>query len=278
MEFSAQNIPNPFETVADIPLLTTVAATTEEQWTAFNGDRVVRNVVTSTLIPFYPPSGVASRGESVIVAPGGGMLVLAMDHEGFDLARSLAAQGYTAYVLKYRLVPTQPDCTAFLQECQSFYAEKMSRGFGQADAFLETGSAVEDVLAAIDWIRGHAQPATGKLHFVGFSAGAKVGVDALAHAAARQHLASVGLVYFSLADPAWSAPDLPPLFLALANDDPLFARSGFGLLQKWQEAGQAVEFHLFHQGGHGFGARQQGTTSDQWLSLYLNWLHAQHGK
>lgn len=280
MEFSAHNIANPFGTVDDIPLLTTVPAVpaisdvTDEQWTALNGDRVVRNVGTSALIPFHPPAGVRPCGESVIVAPGGGMLVLAMEHEGFDVARNLAAQGYTAYVLKYRVLPTQPDCHDFLQECQAFYQNKMSRGFGKADAFLDTGLAVEDVLAAIDWIQHHALPTTGKLHFVGFSAGAKVCVDALTHAAARQHLASVGLVYFSLADPGWTATDLPPLFAAIANDDPLFAHSRFGLLQKWQDIGQSLEFHLFKNGSHGFGARQQGTTSDQWFSLYVNWLRA----
>jgi acetyl esterase/lipase len=274
MEFSAQNIANPFGTADDIALLTTVPAVADEQWTALNGDRVVRNVGTSTLIAFHPPAGVSPRGESVIVAPGGGMLVLAMEHEGFDVARHLAAQGYVAYVLKYRVLPTPPDCTAFLQACQAFYQDKMSRGFGKADAFLDTGLAVEDVLAAIDWIRGHAMPATGKLHFVGFSAGAKVGVDALAQAAVRQHLASIGLVYFSLAHPGWTATDLPPLFAAIANDDPLFAHSGFGLLQQWQDAGQSLEFHLFRDGSHGFGARQQGTTSDQWLALYVNWLRA----
>lgn len=274
MKFSAQNIACPFESTGDIALPASVPSLTQEQWIEFNGDRVVRNVGSPALIPFHPPAGVTPLGESVIVAPGGGMLVLAMEHEGFDVARQLADAGYTAYVLKYRLQPTPVDGDLFLQACNTFFQEKMSRGFGKADPFLETRRAVEDLQAAIDWIRTHAHPASDKLHLIGFSAGAKVGVDALQHAAVRQQLASIGLVYFSLARPVGIAADLPPLFAVLCNDDPLFSRSGFGLLEHWQSCGQALEFHLFEQGGHGFGARRQSLPCDQWLSLYLRWLEA----
>lgn len=148
----------------------------------------------------------------------------------------------------------------------------MANGFGQADPFLETRLAVEDLQAAIDWIGSYAQPVSGKLHLIGFSAGAKVGVDALRHADVCQQLASIGLIYFSLASPVGLAADLPPLFAVMADDDPLFSRSGFGLLEYWQSSGQKTEFHLFAQGGHGFGARRQGLPCDQWISLYLRWL------
>lgn len=271
MDFTTTNVDNPYPAIDEVRL-GNLPDSPADQWTEFGGDRVVRNVRQAALITFHPPAGVATRGEAVIVAPGGGMLVLAMAHEGFDVARHLASLGYSAYVLKYRVQPTRPDAEGFAQECQAFYQDKMSRGFGKADPHLETGPAVDDLIAAVDWIRAHEAPATGKVHVVGFSAGAKVCIDALDRFESRPALASAGLIYFSLDDPRLNTSHLPPLFSVMANDDPLFSRSGFGLLQTWQDAGRPLEFHLFKAGGHGFGNRQQGTTSDQWLSLYVAWL------
>ncbi len=271
MDFSAQNVDNPHPDLAEVRL-GVVPDAPADQWTEFSGDRVVRNVRQGTLTAFHPPAGVTARGEAVIVAPGGGMLVLAMSHEGIDVARHLANLGYSAYVLKYRVHPTPQDADGFAQACLAFYQDKMSRGFGKAEAHLETAPAVEDLIAAVDWIRQNETPATGKLHVVGFSAGAKVCIDALDHFGSRQPLASAGLIYFSLDAPQLDGSHLPPLFTVLAHDDPLFARSGFGLLQTWRDADRPLEFHLFKSGGHGFGNRRQGTTSDQWLTLYEAWL------
>jgi acetyl esterase/lipase len=47
--------------------------------------------------------------------------------------------------------------------------------------------------------------------------------------------------------------DAPPLFIALAADDPFFANGGFGLIDSWRTAKKPVELHLYEQGGHGFG-------------------------
>jgi acetyl esterase/lipase len=52
--------------------------------------------------------------------------------------------------------------------------------------------------------------------------------------------------------------DAPPLFVALAADDPFFANGGFGLIESWRAAKKPAEFHLYEQGGHGFGMYPQG--------------------
>jgi acetyl esterase/lipase len=271
MNFTANNIDQPVALCDEIRLHPG-RSSVPDQWTEFNGEAVVRNVVSPTLIPIHPPAGVAHRGESVIVAPGGGMLVLSIENEGLDVARKLADQGYSAYVLKYRVNATPFGVEGFIKSCQDFFQDKMSNGFGCADPHLETGQAVNDLLAAVAWVRKHGEPSNQKLHFVGFSAGAKVCIDALGYMKSPDTFASIGLIYFSLSHPGLHGVDLPPLFTAMANDDPLFSLGGFGLLQRWQEAEQALEFHYFKSGGHGFGARRQGTTSDQWLDLYVNWL------
>ena len=66
---------------------------------------MARNITTATLTPFFPKPDKAN-GATVIVAPGGGFRWLSMGNEGWEVAEALAAQGVTAFVLKYRLHPT----------------------------------------------------------------------------------------------------------------------------------------------------------------------------
>jgi acetyl esterase/lipase len=67
--------------------------------------------------------------------------------------------------------------------------------------------------------------------------------------------------------------DAPPLFLALAADDRLFATGDFGLVATWQKAGKPVELHLFEKGGHGVGMKKQGLSSDAWTEQFWTWMH-----
>src|SRR5437762_7630680 len=62
----------------------------------------VRNVHNPSLTVFLPPKEKAT-GAAVVICPGGGHRLLAIDHEGYEVARWLAAQGIAGFVLKYRL-------------------------------------------------------------------------------------------------------------------------------------------------------------------------------
>jgi acetyl esterase/lipase len=70
--------------------------------------------------------------------------------------------------------------------------------------------------------------------------------------------------------------DAPPLFVALAADDPLFGNTGFGLIDSWRSAKKPTEFHLYEQGGHGFGMYPKTTTSTGWFNAFASWL-TMHG-
>ena len=70
--------------------------------------------------------------------------------------------------------------------------------------------------------------------------------------------------------------DAPPLFVALAADDPFFANGGFGLIESWRAAKRPAEFHLYEQGGHGFGMYPKETTSTGWFNAFVSWL-TMHG-
>jgi len=113
-----------------------------------------------------------------------------------------------------------------------------------------------------------------KIGMVGFSAGAMLTLTTeLSGGDAKP--AFIGIIYGPLS--AVEVPaDAPPMFVALAADDPFSGGGDFGLINSWRAAKKPVEFHLFEQGGHGFGMYQKPTTSTGWFDELTRWL-AMHG-
>ncbi len=69
--------------------------------------------------------------------------------------------------------------------------------------------------------------------------------------------------------------NLPPLFLAWARDDPAALPQIVRFHEVLTSAGYRPEVHMFNAGGHGFGMRKQGTSSDHWIDAFDYWLEAQ---
>lgn len=69
--------------------------------------------------------------------------------------------------------------------------------------------------------------------------------------------------------------NLPPVFLAWAQDDPVALEPERKFYDALAAAGCKAEVHIFSAGGHGFGMRTQGTTSDHWVDAFYFWLAAQ---
>ncbi|HEV2641814.1 MAG TPA: hypothetical protein VGT98_03870, partial [Candidatus Elarobacter sp.] len=115
-----------------------------------------------------------------------------------------------------------------------------------------------------------------RVGFLGFSAGAMVASGALlqADAAARPNFAA--LLYGGPfgAMPAIPAK-LPPIFLAWAQDDAVALVPIVRFHDALIAAHDKPEVHVFSAGGHGFGMRKQGTTSDHWIDELYYWLDAQ---
>jgi acetyl esterase/lipase len=65
--------------------------------------------------------------------------------------------------------------------------------------------------------------------------------------------------------------DAPPMFNVIAADDFLFYGE-FGLIESWHKAGKPVEFHLYQNGGHGFGLGNPDRTSNRWFDAFIHWL------
>jgi acetyl esterase/lipase len=216
-----------------------------------------------------------ASGAAVIVAPGGGFRSLSMENEGSDVARALAAHGVAAFVLKYRLVQTPAAMGDFEHSMAQMFAGAGRPRGGSGAPSLEPQLA--DSRAAFALVRKraaewHVDP--GRIGMVGFSAGAMLTLQtALRETDAKP--AVIGIIYGPL-DPVTVPADAPPMFVALAADDPLMGGRGMGLVQSWIAAKRPIEFHLYEQGGHGFGMYPKETTSTGWFDAFVRWL-GMHG-
>ena len=252
-------------------------STAPEAWHSQYDSVFTRNVTVATLTPFLPDPAKAT-GTAVIVAPGGGFRTLSMENEGWDVAKALAAKGVAAFVLKYRLNPTPVEMPAFEKSMAEMFSSAARPARPSADAMMAgLAPQIADARAAFALVRKnadtwHVDPQ--RIGMVGFSAGAMLTL-ATTLAAGDAKPAFIGIIYGPLA--AVKVPaNAPPAFVALAADDPLFGNGGFGLIDSWRAAKRPVEFHLFEQGGHGFGMYQKPTTSTGWFDEFTRWM-AMHG-
>jgi acetyl esterase/lipase len=251
-------------------------ASVPESWYRQYDRAFARNVTVGTLTPFLPDPAKAT-GTAVIVAPGGGFRSLSMENEGSDVARALAAKGVAAFLLKYRLQQTPASLGAFRQSMERMFAGAGRPGGGPPPAGWDISPQLADSRAAFALIRSHAgqwhvDPA--RIGMVGFSAGAMLTLQT-ALRDRQSKPAFIGVIYGPL-EPVAVPADAPPMFVALAADDPLFGHGGTGLVQSWMTAKRPVEFHLYEQGGHGFGMYPKTTTSTGWFEAFVSWMRM-HG-
>jgi acetyl esterase/lipase len=255
-------------------------AKAQESWHSQYGSKFARNVTVATITPFLPDPANAS-GAAVVVAPGGGFMTLSMENEGWNVARALADRGVAAFVLKYRLNQTPADMAGFEQSMKAMFSgAARPRPASPPDPqqmMTRLAPQLEDSRAAFGLIRRRATEwkiNPDRIGMVGFSAGAMLTLATeLAGQDARP--AFIGIIYGPLA-PVTVPADAPPLFVALAADDPFFGNGGFGLIDSWRAAKKPAEFHLYEQGGHGFGMYPKETTSTGWFNAFVSWL-TMHG-
>ena len=253
----------------------TPGSAASEVWSQAKGERVVRNVTRPTLTPVLPPSGKAT-GAAVVVAPGGAFMLLAMDHEGWRIAHRLADRGIAAFVLKYRLLPTPHDEAA----AGRMMVEKMMAGLRDPNAppTLQDPDATADALAALAMVRAHAGKWGVDPHrvgMIGFSAGAMTVMNTVLAARPGEGPDFAGYIYGPQVHEAVPA-NAPPLFDAIALNDPLFPSLGFPVVGDWLAAHAGVELHAYQRGSHGFGLGIPGTTTTLMLDEFTAWLAMNH--
>jgi acetyl esterase/lipase len=253
-------------------------ATATESWHRQYGSAFARNVTVATLTPYLADPAKAT-GAAVIVAPGGGFRTLSMENEGSEVARALAAHGVSAFVLKYRLNQTPAGMADFERSMAEMFSGAAARPPQMSPEAMAASLApqIADARAAFALVRARGAEwgvDPDRIGMVGFSAGAMLTM-ATALAADDARPAFLGNIYGPLGEVAVPA-DAPPLFVALAVDDPLFANSGLGLIDSWRAAKRPFEFHFYEQGGHGFGMYPKETTSTGWFDAFVRWI-GMHG-
>jgi dienelactone hydrolase len=246
---------------------------------------ILRNVSIPSLTVFRPDPARAN-GVGVIVAPGGGWRILAWEHEGIDVARWLAARGYAAFLLKYRLRGTPPDPGEYAKtsaETQAAVTQRLARmktprtlGELVPDRGLERAreDAAADGRQALALIREHAAEwgvRPDRVGMIGFSAGAFLAAD-VALGPGGAPLAFVAPIYGGETGGRPVPADAPAMFVAVAVDDKLLFTVTRGLFDDWTDAGRPAEMHAFARGGHGFGMARLGLPSDRWIDLFGDWL------
>ncbi|HEX6748489.1 MAG TPA: alpha/beta hydrolase [Longimicrobium sp.] len=231
--------------------------------------------VSQPTITVYPPQG-RNTGAAVVVFPGGGYNVLAIDLEGTEACDWLTSKGITCVLLKYRVpcVKTGPyrDCATALQDAQ--------RAVGLVR------------FRAAQW---HVDPR--RIGVLGFSAGGHMvaalsthferrlypAVDAADRVSCRPDFA-VALYPGHLAVPERNFalnPDIrvtgrtPPTFLLQAQDDPVDpVENSLVYYSALRRAGVPAEMHVYVKGGHAFGLRRTESRITRWPQLVETWLGA----
>jgi len=236
------------------------------------GRPVVRlgNVSVPTLT-LYPAKGHNS-GAAVVVFPGGGYNILAIDLEGTEVCDWLTSVGVTCVVLKYRVPNTGP--------------------------YPKSATALQDAQRALGLVREHATEwgiDPKRVGVLGFSAGAHLAaalsthydqrlydpIDAADKLSCRPDFAVIVYPgYLALADKNFAAnPDIdptadtPPTFVVQAEDDPVHVENALVYYQQLKNAKVPSELHVYAKGGHGYGLRRTELPVTTWPQAVETWLH-----
>lgn len=255
-----------------VTLAPPAAGSPSEVWHLTDGALSVRNVSAPTL-QIVRPQG-HGHGGAVIVAPGGGFLGLAYEREGQEVARWLASQGFVAFILKYRVLPTPTSQDAFI--------DGVARAIrGEADGIRTPGNtppeALEDGVRALRWVRTHASEHgvdPRRVGAMGFSAGGFLVRSLIENGGSDRP--DFGIAIYPRMTALNPVRPAPPLFVLIAADDFLLRGvSGLPIFDSYRAAGGAIALHVLPAGGHGFGLGRPGTPSEGWPDILRRWLVSQ---
>jgi acetyl esterase/lipase len=230
----------------------------------------IGNVSRPTLT-LYAPTGKSTRA-AVVVFPGGGYHILAIDLEGTEVCDWLTSVGITCVLLKYRVPDTGP--------------------------YPKSAVALQDAQRAMGIVRSHAAEwhiDANRIGVLGFSAGGHLAaalsthfdkrlydpIDAADQASCRPDFAVIVYPgYLAIAEQNFAAnadihptEEAPPSFIVQAEDDPVHVENATVYFLALKNAKVPAEMHLYAQGGHGYGLRRTELPVTGWPPLVEAWLH-----
>ena len=227
--------------------------------------------VSKPTISIYAPPAAKNIGAAVMVCPGGGYNILAMDLEGTEVCDWLNSLGITGVLLKYR-VPKR--------------------------AGLEKHTAaLQDAQRALGIVRGRAREwgvDPKRIGVMGFSAGGHLAATLANNYDQRTYsrlddadAVSCRPDFTLLIYPAYLtvkeqndkiAPELnitsntPPTFIAMAEDDPIRVETALFYALALRKANVPLELHIYPTGGHGYGLRATQDMVTTWPQRAAEWL------
>src|ERR1700760_3938337 len=239
------------------------------------GKLVIRigNVSDPTLTVYAPKEN--NTGAAVVVFPGGGYRILAIDLEGTEVCDWLNGQGITCILVKYRVPDPGP--------------------------YPKSSAALQDAQRAVGMVRAHADEwhiDPNRIGVLGFSAGAHLAaalsthfdqrlykpVDLADAVSCRPDFAVVIYPgYLALADKNFAfnpdipvTKDTPPTFLLQTEDDTVHVENSIVYFLALKNAQVPAELHIYAQGGHGYGLRRTELPVTTWPQTVEIWLHTIH--
>ncbi len=252
------------------------ADTTTAKDNLITGRPLVRlgNVSVPTMT-FYAPHALGGPAPAIapaiVVFPGGGYNILAIDLEGTEVCDWLNSAGIACVLLKYRVPNTGP--------------------------WPKSPAALQDAQRAMGLVRENAKDwgiDPSRVGVLGFSAGGHLAaalsthydqrlydpVDAADKLSCRPDFAVLVYPgYLALADKNFAPnPDIvptastPPTFIVQAEDDPVHVENATVYFQQLKNAKVPAELHIFAKGGHGYGLRKTELPVTYWPGLVERWL------
>jgi acetyl esterase/lipase len=240
----------------------------------------ISNVAQPTMTVYSPQAN--NTRAAVLVFPGGGYKILAIDLEGTEVCDWLTSKGITCVLLKYRVPDSGPH---WEDKCD-------------CQVTPEVPAALQDAQRALGLIRLHATEwhiDPDRIGVLGFSAGGHLVADISNHFQHRAYWPvdaadkescrpdfAIALYpgHLSVAPhPRVLTPtlrvtrDTPPTFLIQAEDDPVDSiRNSLVYFAALKQANVPVEMHIYAHGGHAFGLRPTAMPITRWPQLFEAWL------
>ena len=230
--------------------------------------------VSNPIITLYKPT-TNPTGAAIVVFPGGGYHILAIDLEGTEVCDWLTSSGIACIILKYRVPDSGP--------------------------YPKSSAALQDAQRAIGFVRSHATEWHIDPHCIGvlgFSAGAHLAaalsthfdkrlydsIDTADNLSCRPDFAVIVYPgYLAIAEENMApnseihpTDQTPPSFIVQAEDDPVHVENATVYFLELKNAKVPAELHIYAEGGHGWGLRPTNQPVTHWPKLVETWLHTIH--
>lgn len=238
----------------------------------------------------FPAPEDKATGGGIVICPGGGYGGLAMDHEGYQIAEWLNANGVSAFILRYRVAPYK----------HPIPLGDVQRAIRTVRSHASAWRVDPACLGVLGFSAGGHLASTAATHFDKGKADAEDAVERMSsrpdfavliypvvtmdgpfcHQGSRRNLMGENppkeLIEL-LSNEKQVTGDTPPMFLVhTSGDTGVPSENSIQLYLALRRAGVAAEMHVYEKGEHGFGLGKADPVLSTWPPLCIDWMRT-HG-